>query len=252
VQVGALRDARQAAGELLEAQARKVQEVGAVSAALTEQLDSAESLHAAGEGLLSEFIAQAKRLEASLAELRTKGAELEERLSAALAGPNEAIATAKAQAGQLEQVCAVVRKVFAGLSKASLEAQQQAAALDQAGGLARQQLQALTSDTDQASQTVREWIEEAVRVQTRLERALSQCPSIAETHSGAGLRALLRHRTEAQPPCPADPAGDDSDVNDGAVGEHPAEPQPGRRRSPAAREIARLIEDAKSVASSCR
>ena len=124
---------------------------------------------------------QAQALGTRVHELRVKTEQIEELVADATARPVELIAAAQTEAAQLERVCQAVRKVFAGLSNASLEAKQRVDVIEK-----------LSQQTDRASLTLQEWIEEAVRVQGRLERTLDRAPSIRQTHSGEALLSASR------------------------------------------------------------
>lgn len=243
-----LREIQKAVQDLMTAQQRLGQEAGDVSEKLAERIGSAGDLQETGEHLLHEFVTQARSLETQITTLRKQSADVERRVSEALTSPGEVIATAKAQAAELERVCTAVRKVFAGLSKVSLEAQEHTSRFKKAGRNAEQRLASLAADTDRASKTLHEWIEEAVRVQARLERTLDNCPSIRETHSGAELRAVLGGMKVQDAPAerPQSPSDDRSmELADECV---EANSDSVRKPSATAAEIAQLIEDAKSAA----
>ncbi|MCH7872761.1 MAG: hypothetical protein IID33_13780, partial [Planctomycetes bacterium] len=115
----------------------------------------------------------------------------------ATAKPAEIIATAQAQSAQLERVCLAVRKIFSGLSKATLEARKQINESRTTSESTSSRLAQLNSETERASNTLHEWVQEAVRVQSRLEGTLRKAPSISETHPAGALRAMSRLTTKA-------------------------------------------------------
>ena len=239
-----LQGSQKTTAELLTTQGRLGHDTEAASAKLAEQVATMESNHAAGQRLLQELVAQSSQLARELDTLRRQATEIEGAVKQASAEPSQIIVTAKAQTAQLEQVCVAVRKVFAGLSKASLEAQRRIEEFHQTNAQTAERQGRLALETDRASAMLEEWIEEAVRAQTRLEHALDRCPSISETHSADALR-----RMSAEAPRPPRRAGPTVTGVSAAsvrpkVSEKPREevlpPQSAR-----AREIADMIEDAK-------
>jgi type II secretory pathway predicted ATPase ExeA len=118
-------------------------------------------------------------------------AAVEQRL-ASLVDQAERLTKTQTQAAQMEQVCGDVRKIFAGLAEATLQAQRQTEELRGIGEDTTTRLAELTAETERAAQTLHEWVEEAVRTQSRLERTLSVCPPIRQTHPTETVRRLSR------------------------------------------------------------
>ncbi len=181
-----------AALELIEKEERLNLAAQEISGELSDQLEVTSGSIEAGEQLVREFVAQSRRLQGELDTLHGKTAGIEKSLSRFTAEPKQIIATAQAQAAQLERVCGTVRKVFAGLARTTLEAKQQVEELRGTSGQASERLTRLTTETDRASSTLREWVGEAIRVQARLDTSLRHCPSISETHPGDSLDAVTR------------------------------------------------------------
>jgi hypothetical protein len=83
-----------------------------------------------------------------------------------------------------------VQKVFDGLSQATQEAGKRSSECVDVTRHAAQRLSELTIGTDRAAHTLHEWVEEAVRAQSRLERSLQTCPSVRETHPAEAIRRV--------------------------------------------------------------
>lgn len=187
--------------------------------------------------------------------------------------PRQILSSARAQTAELERVLAAVRKIFGGLSQASLKAKEQADALDITGRTTAEQLANLAGSAGQATQTLSQWVAEAVRVQSRLETLLQAAPSIAETHSADRLRELADSLDSAAAPSiavaadsggatstppagrPAKPLKDRSPARRGGPRAFPARTVPAQsvplrptahRKN--AEEIAAILEDARRAA----
>gem|GEM_PF-4858043 len=109
-----------------------------------------------------------------------------------LTEPQSVVCDAKQQALQLTNVCRAVKKVFAGLSKTSLGATEK---IDQLAGL--------HADVTQATETLRQWVNEAAHVQQRLESTVRHAPAITQTHPPGRMYSL------AEPPKRGGPAAMD-------------------------------------------
>ena len=198
-----------------------------------------------GEPMLSEFIAQSRAIERNLGELHSKACDVEGVVNDAVARPTEILASAQAQADQLERVCGAVKKVFSRLSQATLDAKTQSGVCADVTKQAAAQVGAITSQSVGAARTLREWTEEAVRAQARLERTLIACPTIHETHPGNAIRRVPQLNAKSSGRL-ANPSG--------AIGELAVLPTPGAatalkqetvKPTSRAEEISHLIEDAK-------
>jgi DNA repair exonuclease SbcCD ATPase subunit len=175
-----------------------------------------------------------------LADLAEKTAALGEKVHAALEQPHASLDQVQAQAQQLERVCGAVRKVFAALSQATLVARRQAEELRVTGDGAEERCTRLTDETTKAATVLREWVEETVRVQARLERTLSQCPSVQATHPLETVHGINRlfHGF------PGSDRSHEADID--AHADQADEAKAGALTRPSARadEIARLIAEA--------
>ncbi|MCH7808608.1 MAG: hypothetical protein IIB60_05235 [Planctomycetes bacterium] len=178
--------------ELQQVSQQTVRELG-------EKMEANRNSNVAADRLLNEFNAQARTLERGIRTLQARAEEIEKAVNDATAKPAEMVTVAQAQAAQLERVCSAVRKVFAGLSKATLEARKQTETLGRASGEATDRFANLQTETQRASTTLHEWIEEAVRVQSRLQKTLQQAPSISETHPVDTLFSMSRAVDSARP-----------------------------------------------------
>ena len=131
--------------------------------------------------------------------------------------------------------------------------QQQLEDLRGTSGQASERLTRLTTETERASSTLREWVGEAMRVQVRLDKSLKQCPSISETHPSDSLEEISQI---AQPlPRIANRSALDmpnTTQEPKATYEHLQLAAPGRSDAPSphakAEEIAQLIREAKNGA----
>ena len=54
------------------------------------------------------------------------------------------------------------------------------------------QARRLATETSQAAETLKRWVEEAVGVQRRLAASLEQAPGVAQTHPPGSLRSLAQ------------------------------------------------------------
>jgi chromosome segregation ATPase len=171
---------------LIENHQQMTHETEASMHRLTAQFDSVES----SQRLIGELLGQADSVRQELERQRLQATEIEAKLAEATAKPATVLDAAQAQAVQLDRVCGAVRKVFAGLSQATLEAKKHIEEFRHAQGEANGCLSQLATQTNRASNTLHQWVEEAVRAQSRLEQTLLRCPTIQETHSSDAMRVL--------------------------------------------------------------
>ena len=162
--------------------------------------------------------------------------------------PGEVIAAAQAQAAQLETVCSAVRKVFAGLSRTAIDSQKQRETLEVMGREIEQRIATLQAETQSASVALRQWVNEAIHAQSRLEQTLDRCPSIRETHPARTLARLSEASTGTERAFPVCSSGDLRTLT-------PPGPEPGPMTargviSPPSQadEISQMIEEAKRAA----
>ena len=192
---------------------------------------------------LERAMARAERMTSTTDASLSRLAAVEQRL-ASLVDQAERLTNAKTPAAQLERVCGAVRKVFAGLAEATLQAQRQTEELRGMGEDTTTRLAKLTAETERATQTLHEWVEEAVRTQSRLERTLSECPPIRQTHPTEAVRRLSR-AVEPFARITAEAAGGQLQVlSEPDFDTTPVEPRVAKPPT-RAEEIAQLISEAK-------
>jgi len=200
-------DLRETIGAADTASARHVDfitRIASVERALDERISAAET----GDKVLTEFLSQMQFLTRSLQEARQQAAEVETKIDELTTRPTTILESAKAQSLELEKVCSAVRKVFAGLSQAGLDA--------------HQKLNDLRYLNSEAAELVR---------QLRIEGGRWNPPSREFDQSlKSGSRKGLVENIET-PACR---------TTDGDFQSQPDRPLTGR-----AKEIARLLEEAK-------
>ena len=254
-------DATQHGTTLRDLNAAAVRSIESMEQMQADTADAAEQL----QGVLSETHDAVKSGKATqgdwsewsekaanqLIELQRRTKAMEQLMAQAATKPVKILAEAQAQAVQLERVCTAVRKVFGGLSEATLQATrqtkkitQQAESIQKIRDEAGQQLGALTSESNQAVQTLSEWVDEAVRAQTRLARTLERTPSISETHPGHAITrrsGLQNIRTQlATTIVPGELTTLDEPTD-----QTPHQPTPHTKLPARAQEMARLLDEAK-------
>jgi chromosome segregation ATPase len=220
----------------------RLRQVRSVARTAIERLDSQLRAHAAHVDAIDQRTAEAAAklaaVEGELGELAEKSTAISTQLASAVEQPGAVLEEVQSQSQQLERVCAAVRKVFAALSHATLEARRQADELRQTGGDAAQQCAQLCQQTSKAGAIIREWVDEAVRTQTRLERTLAECPPLRSTHPGEAMReagrVLCHQGIEGD-----DAAMPEADLGFGGDAGQAVEKPPNRSE-----EIARLIAEA--------
>lgn len=159
------------------------------------QLDT--SLHAAAE-LLERLESEQQTIQANSTVVESMAAatnQLESRvreLQEALADPIKLIDDARAQADELNGISLVVKRVFRGISQASLEANERV-----------KSLRILLAKADQwsasAKQSLTQWVAEANRAQQRLITAVEQAPPPSKTHPLTSLPSLSDRKLERTP-----------------------------------------------------
>jgi DNA repair exonuclease SbcCD ATPase subunit len=102
-------------------------------------------------------------------------------LSTALANPFAVIKEARDQADELNGICLAVKRVFRGVSQASLEANERIKVLAR-----------FLTASERSSETIKQWVEEAGRAQARLAAMLRQVPSLDETHPIVALPEMSK------------------------------------------------------------
>ncbi len=241
--------------------AAAVQSVESMEQMQADATDAAEQLQGvlseahdavkAGQTTHADWSERSKQATAQLVELQRRTEAMEQLMAIAASKPVKILAEAQGQAAQLERVCTAVRKVFGGLSKATLEATrqtkditQQTQTIQKLRDEAGQQLGVLTGESNQAVRTLSEWVDEAVRAQARLERTLDIAPSIRETHpvDSIALRSNVRG-IRTQLTTPAAP-GELTTLDDPPV-EVRQQAMRGAKLPTRAQEMARLLDEAK-------
>jgi len=241
---------------------------------LSEYVTTSRDLVESGRSLLECIVEQREAVEAKVIQLTEEAARIERSLSEAADAPAAAVEAARVQIAQLNKVCAAVRKVFAGLSQATLEARDRTAELQDVQRQMGQGLARLFQDTERAAKTLEEWVGEAIRAHERLEQTVQTCPSLGELHSRDRLLGLsrtasslgkLRERLTIDPliapPVPSSAANGFESIS--AIAEKPrtadiiaprppavCAPDPVIRHQERAAEIAQMIEEAKLAAAS--
>ncbi len=217
-------------------------------AAIEDRERSAES----GERILREFVAQAQKLAESLKDLHARTGQIERQVADLCLEPQTLVKDARQQAEQLDKVCKAVQKVFAGLSKVSLEANQRIEEFRKTSREADTRLERLAHDTDEAARTLKEWVEEAIRGQSRLAATLAKTPGIGSTHPTQTLQRLVAPeagRIVSAPasrfPRPPQPA--DSDVETPVAAAESEKPRKPRSR---AEQISELLREAQEATGS--
>jgi type II secretory pathway predicted ATPase ExeA/chromosome segregation ATPase len=207
---------------------------------LTERLNEQAVSTETSERLLKEFVSRAEKLGGRLQDLDGRAEGIEKTVGGLIAAPNEIVAEARSVTEHLAKVSSAVRKVFAKLAQSALEARQQTSALDSASRQAQERL-------GLATQTLQEGIEEALRVQTRLETTLHECPPVEITPPSNRVRRFAQ-AADGRPRSDASSLLGERRISHSAetvtipaqrIGPMPPRPD----------EIAKLIEEAKRSAS---
>ncbi|MHC5110385.1 MAG: hypothetical protein ACYTHJ_10960, partial [Planctomycetota bacterium] len=182
--------------ELVERHGDLTEVSNQIAGELAERVDEAKDAGELTVRLISEFECQARTVADAITRLETRAGQIEKHVNAATKKPAAMIETAKVQAAQLERVCVAVRKVFASLSKTSMEARNQSDACSQVSAAATKRVEVLRAESDRLAGTLKEWVGEASRVQGRLERLIERAPSISQTHPGDYLTGLSERLSE--------------------------------------------------------
>ncbi len=198
--------------------------------------------------MINEFVKQAQALRQQLQELHAEVETVEEGVTEATAKPAELIESAQAQAAQLERVCGAVQKVFKALSQATLDAKKHSTTCQVTADRASTRLAELTAETNRATATLHEWVEEALRVQSRLEKTLHECPSIRATHPGSVVRRIANVVESADRI--ANPSASELKMLQEPSSEKAPAQERLAKRTARKDEVSRLIQEAKSTVAS--
>ena len=160
-----------------------------------EAVDAREQVLDAAQQTLSEFIGHAESINRQIRKLQGQADSFEVHVSRLLEKPEQIVSDAKAQSAQLQGVCRAVRKVFASLAQATLQANHRIEHFSRMGRTAEGRAHRLSAETARAAETLRTWVTEAVRAHSRLTESLERCPTASQTHpaeSLAGLASVTR------------------------------------------------------------
>ncbi len=270
-------DAKSVGGELTAAMEEilpQYQKMQDVIASAQEMIETSTQLKCESDASVERFIenlqssqqviedveTQAVSLDRQMQKAKKDGDKIEQHVEALMIQPKKLLEQAQAQSVQLERVCDAVRKVFANLSKTSLEAKGRTEELQAAERQATARLEQLVGETGATTQMLNQWVKEAINAQARLQQTVERIPSMRETHPGDSLQRLsaqgqpVTHfanqsahpAVRATAPTAAETArlvkaasGSTATVSSG--GTTPA------KTSPRAAEIARMIEEAKNA-----
>ncbi|MCH7994829.1 MAG: hypothetical protein IIB57_10365 [Planctomycetes bacterium] len=163
---------QQSASELIETHERLSAQTRDLIPQLDQGIADARSTTIASQQLLDQFTRHGKTLHDVLDTLGRRANKLEESLNEMTEKPSAIVAEARAQATQLEQVCTAVGRVFAKLSKASLEAHEKTKDFHQASETAFERLEQLRRETDGTSRSLQMWVKQTLRVGSDLAQSL--------------------------------------------------------------------------------
>ncbi len=154
---------------------------------LLRRIDERDMSMDAADRMLREFMTQAEELAARMTATQKDVRSLQSEVTHAMGGPTSIVEEARNQATQLENVCRAVRKVFTALSKTTLEANEKTTEFSRIATGADERLRQLLTETDRTAATLQQWVEEAVRAQSRLDQTLARTPGIGATHPTASV-----------------------------------------------------------------
>jgi|GEM_PF-2622968 len=144
----------------------------------------------ASQQVIEEVESQAESLSHQMQKAEKDRNRIEQRIETLMVQPKKILEQAQSQSAQLERVCSAVRKVFANLSKTSLEAKERTGELRSVEQQATRRLEQLVAETNATTQVLNQWVQEAINAQTRLQIAVERVPSIEDTQTGDRLRRL--------------------------------------------------------------
>ena len=102
-------------------------------------------------------------------------------LQDSLAEPMKIMQNARDQAEELNNVCLAVKRVFRGISQASLEANERVKLLS-----------TIIANADRSTENMKQWVEEGHRAQSRLASTLKHVPSLEDTHPLVSIPDLTK------------------------------------------------------------
>ncbi len=188
--------------EAIDSSTAKADEVNRETTTMISALIERRGLIEECDHVMKDFIPQVEQIRTQLQQLQTRTDSFDHQLGGMLADPRKIIEEARAQATHLDGVCRAVRKVFSGLSQASLQANRDITRFSKSSREADVRLTQLTVETQRAGQTLREWVDEASHVQSRLSKTLAMVPPLGQTHPPSNLDNLA----DATTVLPMDPS----------------------------------------------
>ena len=218
-----------------------------------EAVDARRQVLEVAEATLQEFVDHAESIGRQIGKLQGQADSFEVHVSRLLEKPERIVAGAQAQSDQLQEVCRVVRKVFASLSQATLQANRRIEQFSRLSRTAEGRASRLSTETARATETLRTWVAEAVQAQSRLTESLERCPTASQTHpaeSLSGLASLARRQSlpEMDNLCEDLPADAPTTVGDPPAAANGIPLQAGTRARSRSEEISQLIAEAHKFA----
>lgn len=198
------------------------------------------------------FRSESVNVDDKLRELKEQVNRLDQAMIKATKHPAKIIFEAKAQSQQLEKVCSAVQKIFQGLSQAALNAKAQTDTCNDSADQANQCLAQLTQETQQATRTMHEWVQEAIRIQNRLETVIGQAPTIGQTHPAGKIQRLAETATPLTSRFTTNKTANRGELEVLSVPKltKTDEPKVAVTPSPTTNRISQLIEEARTVVES--
>ncbi|GJM23665.1 MAG: hypothetical protein DHS20C16_00800 [Phycisphaerae bacterium] len=160
-------------GELNEANAAGKQ-IEASMAAHAEEIQDLVATANAIVKTIREDDERAAQISASVKHSGGIAENVEKRLNElqqSLADPISTIKNARAQADELNELCLAVKRIFRGVSQASLDANERIKMMGK-----------MLSASHKTAETMKQWVTEAEHSRERLEAAIQSTPSINDTH----------------------------------------------------------------------
>lgn len=180
------------AGELTQSGDTLAQRLQVEAERVAQTLQSVSEATTGHEESLQQYIEQSAQIAQTLTTMHEQLNRMDSEMNSAMSRPMDVLQSAQEQTTQLESVCAAVRKVFGNLAQTSLQARKDIQAFEARSSDAATRSAKLTEETNRASATLQQWVQEAIHVQSRLERTLAQSPSLAQTHPGEVLKSVSR------------------------------------------------------------
>jgi chromosome segregation ATPase len=161
------------------------------SAKMLEQFGRRQDALAPTNELLAQMFKRVRDMAGQVDEIDEKAAASRTRMEKMLELPDQIVREAKAQSAQLNDVCRSVRKVFGSLSRVSLEANERVEQFNKSRQESDDRSMKLQEELREAGETMREWVREAERVQSRLENSIERAPKLDRTHPSQSFARLL-------------------------------------------------------------